>query len=259
MSAQGSSALVRFFGFPATLVHGDTLVLDRWLWLRPRLPRVMPGSARLLDVGCGSGAFTIGAALRGYSALGLSWDLRNIDVAVHRAALCHASTASFEVQDVRRLEDRPDLAGQFDVVTCCEVIEHILDDRKLMRDMSRCLKHGGTLLLTTPYSGYRPITRGDAGPFSQIEDGWHVRKGYTHAELAALCAEAGLDTVEMEFCSGFASQKITWLMRSAEDVHQLLGWALVLPLRPLPPLIDPWLSPLLRWPAYSVTLVARKA
>ena len=29
--------LVRALGFPATLIHGDTLVWDRWRWLKPRL------------------------------------------------------------------------------------------------------------------------------------------------------------------------------------------------------------------------------
>lgn len=258
MSIRGRSLLVRLFGFPATLLHGDTLVLDRWLWLRRLLPHIAPGSRKLLDVGCGSGAFTIGAARRGYDSLGLSWDRLNMEVARLRAGLCRTSLARFEVQDVRRLDARTELAGCFDLIVCCEVIEHILDDRKLMSDIARCLKPGGTLLLTTPNIDYRPITRTDAGPFSQVEDGWHVRKGYSCADLAALCADAGLEPLQTAFCSGFASQKITALMRFGHDIHPLLGWLLVLPLRPLPPLIDPWLTPLLRWPGFSVTLVARK-
>jgi 2-polyprenyl-3-methyl-5-hydroxy-6-metoxy-1,4-benzoquinol methylase len=69
------SLLVRIFGFRATVIHGDLLVLDRWLWLKKRLPFTRNGE-KLIDVGCGSGAFTIGAALRGYQAIGLSWDVR---------------------------------------------------------------------------------------------------------------------------------------------------------------------------------------
>ena len=66
------SMLVRWVGFPATPVHGDTLVLDRCLWFRRHLPVTRNGE-RLLDVGCGTGAFTMGAARRGYKATGLSW------------------------------------------------------------------------------------------------------------------------------------------------------------------------------------------
>src|SRR5512132_1799496 len=102
------SMLVRYLGFPATLVHGDSLVLDRSLWLRQRLPRTRERQ-RLIDIGCGSGAFSIGAALRGYDVLWLSWDERTQQVARERALLCGAESATFDVFDVRRLGERLDL------------------------------------------------------------------------------------------------------------------------------------------------------
>src|SRR5579863_838903 len=89
-SRQGwRSILVRLFGIRATMLHWDTTVLDRWLWVSERLPR-STGNPTLCDVGCGTGAFTIGAAQRGYTAVGLSWDERNQRVARERAALCGA-------------------------------------------------------------------------------------------------------------------------------------------------------------------------
>ena len=108
------SLLVKMFGFPATLIHGDTAVLDRWLWLRKHLPETCNGE-KLVDIGCGTGAFTIGAALRGYEVLGLGWSERNQEVAGYRARLCHARSAAFEVLDVRQLDTRQDLIGNYDV------------------------------------------------------------------------------------------------------------------------------------------------
>ena len=252
-----SSALVKVFGHRATLIHGDTLVLDRWRWICQRLPRSDQRPA-LADVGCGTGAFTIGAALRGYRALGLSWDERNQQVAAERAVMCGAGNASFEVLDVRRLDSKADLRGVFDVVVCTENIEHILDDRKLMRDIAACLKPGGRLLLTTPYEHYRPITAGDEGPFSRIEDGGHVRRGYTEARLQELCQEAGLSVDAFSYCSGILSQKITRLFRTVSRIHPLIGWASILPLRILPPLFDSWLTNRLQWPFYSICLESHK-
>src|SRR5215470_17012876 len=97
-----SSLLVRLFGWRATLHHGDALVWDRWRWIKQRL-RYTRNSDRLLDVGCGSGAFTIGTAKLGYNSLGLSWDVRNQKVAEERARITGAKSARFEICDVRQL------------------------------------------------------------------------------------------------------------------------------------------------------------
>src|ERR1700682_5677669 len=223
------SGLVRLFGFPATLLHGDTLVLDRWRWLRTRVSANR--GLHLLDVGCGSGAFTIGAALLGYSSLGLSWDESNQRVATQRASLCGAPQARFEGFDVRRLHERLERSQRFAVEVCLENIEHVIDERKLMRDIARLMNGGGRLLLTTPNIDYRSITPDDEGPFLMIEDGRHVRRGYSESMLRQLCADAGLTVDDITFCSGLISQKLTWLLRTLSRVHPLIGWLCILPLR----------------------------
>jgi SAM-dependent methyltransferase len=249
---------VKLFGMRGALIHWDTTVLDRWLWVSHRLPRNGQGQL-LCDVGCGTGTFTIGAAQRGYTAVGLSWDERNQRVAAERAAMCGATTSSFEVLDVRRLDSRADFRGLFDVIVCAEVIEHIADDGKLMRDMAACLKPGGRLLLTTPYEHYRAITPSDEGPFiMDRQDGWHVRRGYTETRLRELCQNAGLAVDEFSYCSGILSQKITYLLRVLARIHRLVGLAAILPLRVLPPLFDRWLTTSLRWPFYSICLEAHR-
>jgi 2-polyprenyl-3-methyl-5-hydroxy-6-metoxy-1,4-benzoquinol methylase len=252
------SRLVRAIGFPATLIHGDTTVLDRWLWLRRYLGPVPRGSKALLDVGCGTGAFTIGAARMGYRALGLNWDERSQRVAVERAAFCHADLAKFELQDLRKLDDRPDLRGQFDVAICLECIEHILNDRKLMIDVARCLRPGGILLLTTPNFDLRPMTSDDA-VISPVENGLHVRRGYTPGDLEGLSQAAGLEIVRIEYCSGVLSQKLTGFLRNMEKrTSYLVAWTVLLSFRGIPPLFDGLTTRLTRWPGYSITLVARR-
>lgn len=252
------SFLVRLCGFPATLIHGDLLVLDRWRWLRRYLPYTHNGE-KVIDLGCGSGAFSIGLSLKGYRALGLSWDARNQAVATERAALCGAEGATFALFDVRDLGNRMDLKNTFDFALCLETMEHILDDAKLMRDISGCLKPGGLLLFTAPFYFYRAITQHDRGPFSITEDGGHVRRGYTLCMLQELCRQAGLQVERVESCSGFWSQKITGLQRwVTEKFGALTGWTCVLPLRTIPILFDNVTRILFSWPDYTICLVAYK-
>jgi hypothetical protein len=60
------------------------------------------------------------------------------------------------------------------------------------------------------------------------------------------------------FCSGFTSQKLTWLLRTANRIHWVFSWVITLPFRPIPPLVDPSISRLTKWPGFCITLVARK-
>jgi len=255
-----SSFLVRVFGFGATLIHGDSLVLDRWKWLKRRLPKTANGET-LLDVGCGTGAFTIGAARRGYFATGVSWDERNQRVAQDRARICRSESVTFVVGDVRQLDSLPGLASSYDVVICLECVEHILDDSKLFRDMADRLKPGGRLLLTTPNYYYHPITKWDRGPFLTKETGWHVRRGYTPDMLAELCHLSGLTCSEVSYCSGLISQKVTGLWRAAGElpIGSAVRWAVTLPLRMLPTMFgDGAITRILNWPSFSICLEAYK-
>ncbi len=232
--------------------------MDRWLWLKKYLPAVQNGSRSLVDVGCGTGAFTMGAARRGYRSLGLSWDKRNQTVAQQRAKICKAENATFQVQDVRRLDERPDLAGQFDVAICCECIEHILDDVKLMQDIARCLKPDGVLLLTTPNLSFKPMAY-DNDNLSTVEDGGHVRRGYSPEDIMRLCQASGFEVLKIEYCSGVLSQKLTSLKRiAAQMTSEMISWPIVLPFRWIPPLFDAAVTRAMNWPDYSITLVAKK-
>ncbi|MEC7294105.1 MAG: hypothetical protein VXU46_04360, partial [Planctomycetota bacterium] len=106
---------------------------------------------------------------------------------------------------------------------------------------------------------YIAIDGHDNGPFSKVEDGWHVRRGYTRAMYEELCTEAGLMLEEVSYCSGFFSQKITAMDRKLRNlVGVKTSWALLFPLRLLPPLLDGLMSKLAKWPSYSICLEAYK-
>jgi len=255
-----NNLLVRLFGWPATLIHGDTMVVDRWRWLRQRLPLTVTPGESVLDVGCGTGAFTMGAARLGYQAVGLSWDERNQIVAEGRAKMLGLSEVSFPICDVRHLDEQTEFFNRFEVVLCLENIEHILDDRKLMY---HCLRPGGRLLLSAPNYYYHSLSKGDRGPFRQVEDGGHVRRGYSPAMLRELCTEGGFEIEEIGYVSYYFSQMTTAMIRAINStIPPLISWPLSLPMRALTILLDGWLgkwiSGALGYPGYSIVVVAYK-
>jgi len=252
-----SDSLVSIFGWRVALHYGDLMVWDRWRWLNKRV-RKSCADERLLDVGCGSGAFTIGLAKRGYKSLGLSWDARNRQIAIDRARNAGAQGASFEICDVRRLDDRRDLRARFDVVICMENIEHVIDDFKLMAAIAACLKPGGRLLLSSPYINRWPWSSMDYGPFPAEEDGRHVRRGYNRRMLIDLCENVGLKVEELSFISGPVSQIGSMIMNRISSKSPLLGWMLVFPLRPLPPVVDRLLASIFNVSPFCIAVEAIK-
>ena len=203
------------------------------------------------DLGRGMGAFSPRLTDQGYDALGLTWDAAQRERAETRARRLGAS-AHFRALDVRDLDRAEDLRNQFAVVVLCEVIEHVLDDRRLLRAAAGCLEPGGRILLTTPNLQYRAVVPEHAGPFSSLENGEHVRRGYTKSHLVELCQQAGLIPEEITSCSGLLSQKATWACYTAGRLSPHLARALTLPLHPIVSALDRTVTSWTDWPPYSL-------
>lgn len=102
------------------------------------LADLCPG--RLMDVGCGDGKTMALARQLGWQAFGLEMD---------GSAVAAARSRNLEVMqdDFYRLRDFP---GQFDVIICSHVIEHVYSPRELIDLAWAALRSGGKLLLSTP-------------------------------------------------------------------------------------------------------------
>jgi hypothetical protein len=120
--------------------------------------------------------------------------------------------------------------------------------------LSGLLKPGGRLILTTPYKNGRPIY-GDG--LSSVEDGGHVRTGYTHEEIRALFTGAGLEVITQDYVSGVVTQKIVELMRRLTPIGPRFAWAVTFPLRIFQP-ADPVLTKATGYPFYIVAAVGAK-
>jgi SAM-dependent methyltransferase len=242
--------MLRVLGWRSLLIHGDPCVLDRWFWLRRHL---RSPHARTFDAGCGNGGFSIYAARAGNDVVAASFSSREQEDARRRADSLGVGGIDFRTLDLREIESQRDALGRFDQIICFETIEHVIDDERLVSSLSRMLEPGGQLLLTAPFEAHRALHSEERSP-SPVEDGSHVRYGYSQERLRQIAQAAGLEVVDEGFVSGVVSQKLTDLMRRlTARVGTPAAWAIVLPLRALV-VFDAPLSRLLRYPYLSVAL-----
>lgn len=245
--------VVKRVGWPILILNGDPLVFDRWLFVRGGL---RGGPQRTLDAGSGNGGFSFYAAARGNTTVGLSFLAGEVERSRERARSLGVTDTIFEQVDLRELGDH-ELAqdGAFDQVICLEVIEHLLDDQGLLDTLSRMLRPGGRLLLSTPTLAH-PALRFEK--LSSSEDGGHVRWGYASQELRHKVEAAGLRPVYIACRSGVVTQAITNLERVlAPRLGGAAAWCITLVLRPLVVLDRP-LTRLSGHPWHCLNLIAER-
>jgi len=120
-----------------------------------RFRRLLPERTplRVLDIGCGTGAWSVHWVARGCKVSGVDFDPDFIARALRRQGL--AGTGLFEgiVADATKL---PRSIGEFDVVTLNSLLEHVPDWRAAVNEAVRMLAPGGVLLLHTS-NRYHPF------------------------------------------------------------------------------------------------------
>lgn len=111
--------------------------------LRP--PAGLPRRPLALDVGCGTGIQSLRLASLGYGVLGLDTAPRLLARA--RAKLSAAGHAEARFVNADAMEV-PAADAAFDVVNCCGSTLSLVEGwRQALREIARCLKPGGRLLL----------------------------------------------------------------------------------------------------------------
>lgn len=134
-AAQGEGlAAVCSYGMPELynrlIDRCQKLALDPWLGIAP--------GARVLDVGCGVGRWSVRLAARGARVTGVDLSPTMIAEAARRTALNGVTDrCRFIVQDLSRL----DAGDHFDVVLGVTVLQHILDPAALTEAVQRMARH----------------------------------------------------------------------------------------------------------------------
>ena len=99
-----------------------------------------------LDIGCGGGLVTEELAKAGAVVTGIDLAEKSLKVARLHAL---ESGLKIDYQCIAAEAFAEQHAGQFDLVTCLEMLEHVPDPESIVRAAAKCVKPGGTLVFST--------------------------------------------------------------------------------------------------------------
>ncbi|MBI5045167.1 MAG: class I SAM-dependent methyltransferase [Candidatus Levybacteria bacterium] len=102
---------------------------------------------RICDIGCGTGAFLLKLEEGGHKVYGYDINRAQAEFARKKNGLRHIRDAQSLRGYCRKVKIRREF---FDVITCFEVIEHVLDLNKFIEEVYAYLKPGGIFILSTP-------------------------------------------------------------------------------------------------------------
>jgi SAM-dependent methyltransferase len=147
------------------------------------LPRMAPGPARILDVGCG-----YGSALQNFRALGHS-ELFGVEPSDRRAQVARAAGFHVAHRTAESMLDDPIIQGgvPFDVVYSWHAFEHVFDVRRALGNAVRALRAGGLLFICVPHQ--------EAEHFVQMAHYLPHIHSFSNESLRALMEASGLEVV----------------------------------------------------------------
>jgi 2-polyprenyl-3-methyl-5-hydroxy-6-metoxy-1,4-benzoquinol methylase len=183
MKGKGVASSERFDVFEIPPALKDNVKVEKYLieFTHELATKYLLSEDCILEIGCGTGhgSMLIGQRLGNYLYYGCDVAFSALEFASKRYGIERNNWISANGENL------PFKDNQFDAVICLEVIEHIENPGKLLRDIFRVLKKEGKLLISTP-------NRSIAG---EPTGAYHL-KHYTYPELKKLLKKANFEVIK---------------------------------------------------------------
>ncbi|SEL42387.1 3-demethylubiquinone-9 3-methyltransferase [Roseateles sp. YR242] len=179
---------------------------------------------QVLDVGCGGGILADAMARKGGKVLGIDLAVKSLRVAELHAM--EAGTENIAYQEIAVEDLAAQRPGQYDVVTCMEMLEHVPDPASVVNALGQLVKPGGWVFLSTLNRNAKSFMLAIVGaeyllrmlPAGTHEYGRFIRP----SELGQMCRDAGL---ELQGAKGLTFNPLTqrYKLGSDTDVNYMLA------------------------------------
>jgi 2-polyprenyl-6-hydroxyphenyl methylase/3-demethylubiquinone-9 3-methyltransferase len=161
-------------------------------WIDRQVPLA---GCRVVDVGCGGGILSDAMARKGAEVLGI--DLASKALKVAQLHALEAQTPRVTYREVSAEALAEEMPGQFDVVTCMEMLEHVPDPGSVVRACATLVKPGGWVFFSTLNRNPKSFLFAIVGAeyvLQLLPKGTHeYAKFIKPSELAGHCRGAGLE------------------------------------------------------------------
>ncbi len=150
---------------------------------------------QVLDVGCGGGILADSMARKGANVLGIDLATKALKVAQLHALEAQTPQVAYEEISAEALALRQ--PGEFDVVTCMEMLEHVPDPASVVKACANLVKPGGWVFFSTINRNPKSFLFAIVGAeyvLNMLPRGTHeYAKLIRPSELAQYCRATGLD------------------------------------------------------------------
>ncbi len=173
-------------------------------------------SQRVLDVGCGGGILAEAMARKGAAVLGI--DLADKSLKVAQLHALEAGVTGLSYRQVAAEALAAEMPGEFDAVTCMEMLEHVPDPAAIVQACAALVRPGGWVFLSTINRNPKSFLLAIVGAeyvLGLVPRGTHeYARLLRPSELGRFCREAGLD---LQHSRGLEYNPITQRFRLSAD------------------------------------------